>query len=266
MTATPPVRTFSANALSVRVYANDGDLGRAAAELVRDGLSESIASRGSAAMILAAANSQVSTLGALVALGGVDWDRVTLFHMDEYLGISPDHPASFRRFLREKVEVRVKPAQFHYIDGDCEQPLLECRRYTDLLAAQEIDVCLLGIGENGHIAFNDPPVADFADPHRVKLVRLDEACRRQQVGEGHFPDMNAVPQYAFTLTIPALCAVKRMVCVVPERRKAAAVRDALQGPIQTGCPASILRRQGHCTLFLDSESSSLLPGHNAPSS
>lgn len=221
-------------------------------------LEETLARQGAAAVILATGNSQFQFLDALVALGGVDWPRVMLFHMDEYLGIDAAHPASFRRYLRERVESRVKPGQFHYLEGDALLPLKECERYAKLLAAQPIDLCCLGIGENGHLAFNDPPVADFNDPHPVKLVRLDEACRQQQVGEGHFPNMEAVPQYAFTLTIPALCSARRMLCIVPEQRKAQAVKDSLRGPISPVCPASILRRQSHCTLFLDSDSASAL--------
>jgi len=254
----PTIRSFKAGELPVRVFATSDALAQEAAASARDVLCAAIQARDAATMILAAANSQVAALRELVRLGGVDWSRVTLFHMDEYLGIDAEHPASFRRFLRERVAEPLKPREFHYLAGDCEQPLDECRRYAGLLGAQEIDLCLLGIGENGHIAFNDPPVADFADPHRVKLVRLDEACRRQQVGEGHFPDLNAVPQYAFTLTIPALCAVRRMLCIVPEQRKAVAVRAALEGPIQPACPASILRRQSHGTLFLDADSAGLL--------
>ena len=177
-----------------------------------------------------------------------------MLHMDEYLGLDEQHSASFRRFLRERVEQRLKPRAFHYIQGEAPEPLSECARYTRLLRAQPIDLCLLGIGENGHLAFNDPPVANFNDPHDVKLVKLDEACRQQQVGEGHFPNLAAVPQYAFTLSIPALCSAKRMLCIVPERRKAAAVEAALCGPITTACPASFLRKQAHCTLFLDAES------------
>jgi len=221
-------------------------------------LLKALESHGGARVIFAAANSQVQSLDALAALEGIDWGRVTMFHMDEYLGIAAGHPASFRRFLRERVESRMRPAQFHWICGETDLPLDECGRYAALLAAQPVDLCLLGIGENGHIAFNDPPVANFADPHAMKLVKLDEASRRQQVGEGHFPDLTAVPQYAFTLTIPALCAARRMLCIVPERRKAVATRDALRGPIDTACPASILRRQAHCTLYLDAESASLL--------
>lgn len=253
-----PVRLFTVDALAVRIHTASENLAQDAAAAAQQCLAEAIAERGKATMILAAANSQVATLNLLVGMGGIDWSKVTMFHMDEYLGISRDHPASFRRFLRERVDDKVRPAGFHYITGDCEEPLAECERYGGLLAAQTIDLCLLGIGENGHIAFNDPPVANFADPHRVKLVRLDEACRRQQVGEGHFPDLNAVPQYAFTLTIPVLCAAWRMICIVPDRRKAVAVRDTLRGPIETKCPASFLRNQRHCTLYLDSNSSSLL--------
>ena len=130
----------------------------------------------------------------------------------------------------------------------------ECDRYGGLLAAQPIDLCCLGIGENGHVAFNDPPVADFEDDRLMKLVKLDEACRRQQVGEGAFPSLGAVPEYAYTLTVPALCGARRMICVVPERRKAVAVRDTLTGPISTACPASVLRRQNHAVLFLDRDS------------
>jgi glucosamine-6-phosphate deaminase len=156
------------------------------------------------------------------------------------------------------VAQRVRPKAFHGIEGEASQPLAECERYAKLLAAQPVDLCLLGIGENGHVAFNDPPVADFADKQAVKLVKLDEACRQQQVGEGHFPNLATVPQYAFTLTIPALCAARRMLCIVPECRKAQAVHDALRGPIGTACPASFLRRQGHCTLFLDSDSAGMV--------
>src|SRR5262249_27781458 len=178
---------------------------------------------GRASAILATGNSQIQFLEALAALGGVDWSKLTLFHMDEYLGLDAGHSASFRRYLRERVEARVKPGRFHYLAGDSPQPLAECKRDAGLLAAQPVDLCCLGIGENGHLAFNDPPVADFQDPEPVKLVKLDRACRQQQVGEGHFPDLNAVPQYAFTLTIPTLCSARRMVCIVPEQRKAQAV-------------------------------------------
>jgi glucosamine-6-phosphate deaminase len=254
----PLLRTLQADALSVRVHPDQASLATDAARMASDCLAQALASQGAARVILATGNSQIQFLEALVAMGRVDWSRVTLFHMDEYLGIDAAHPGSFRRYMRERVESRLRPRQFHYIEGDTLLPFCECERYTELLMAQPIDLCCLGIGENGHLAFNDPPVADFEDPHRVKLVKLDDACRRQQVGEGHFPGLEAVPQYAFTLTIPMLCSALRMLCIVPEQRKAQAVKETLQGPVSAACPGSFLRRQAHCTLFLDRESASLL--------
>jgi len=253
-----PIRTFQVDALAVRVYASHDHLAAAAAAAAHQCLAEALSSRGVAAAILASAASQVRFLDVLTRLPGLDWSRVTLFHMDEYLGLPAEHPASFRHFLRQHVQQRVPVRTFHYIQGDTWLPLDECQRYATLLQAQRIDLCCLGIGENGHLAFNDPPVADFNDRHIVKIVKLDEACRRQQVGEGAFPSLEVVPQYALTLTLPALCNVGRMICVVPEQRKAAAVRQALRGPISPSCPASFLRRQAHCTLYLDADSASLL--------
>jgi glucosamine-6-phosphate deaminase len=251
-------KMFQADALSVRVYPTQTDLAADVAQLAQAHLQKVLAQKTSAAVILATGNSQIKFLEQLITLGGVDWSRITLFHMDEYLGIDANHTASFRRYMRERVEQRIKPKVFHYIEGDAALPLDECKRYAELLAARPIDLCCLGIGENGHLAFNDPPVASFDDPHKVKLVQLDRACRQQQVSEGHFPALEAVPRYAFTLTIPTLCSAARMLCIAPEKRKAQAVYDALRGPIATACPASILRRQAHATLFLDTESASLL--------
>jgi glucosamine-6-phosphate deaminase len=253
-----PVKSFQVDALSVRVYATQKALSEAVSSEARDYLADVVSRHGSAAVILATGNSQIQFLRQLVALGGVDWSAITLFHMDEYLGIRRDHPASFRRYLLERVENLVRPRAFHYIHGDCALPLDEIERYTGLLRAQPVDLCCLGIGENGHVAFNDPPVARFDDPHWMKLVKLDDACKMQQVKEGHFSSLETVPPYAFTLTIPALCAARKMLCIAPESRKAAAVRDALRGPVATSCPASVLRRQAHCTLFLDADSASLL--------
>jgi glucosamine-6-phosphate deaminase len=212
--------------------------------------------RGRARVILATGNSQVAFLEALTAVRGIDWRAVTVFHMDEYLGLTPGHPASFRRYMREKVAARVPLGAFEEIEGDALEPIYECDRYGELLDEAPIDLVCLGIGENGHLAFNDPPVADFNDQRAAKIVKLDEACRRQQVGEGHFPTLDAVPQYALTLTIPRLLRAEKMICVVPEARKAAAVRDALQGPRSHACPASILRAQKHATLYLDLDSAS----------
>jgi len=251
-------RAFVIDQLEVRVYAQLSALAQAAAASAQATLIEAIAARGEAAAILATGNSQLAFLAALSKRPGIAWHQVTLFHMDEYLGLDRDHPASFRRYMRERIDQPLKPKCFHYLAGDADLPIGECRRYEAALRAQPIDLCCLGIGENGHLAFNDPPVARFDDAEWVKIVKLDEACRLQQVGEGHFPSLAQAPSYALTLTIPALCAARRMLAIVPEQRKAAAVAAALQGPIATSCPASVLRRQAHCTLFLDHASASAL--------
>lgn len=264
-----PLERFVVDSLAVEVYADESALAEAAAGNAAGFLREVLGRQGRAAVILASATSQVKFLEALAlgtahaTEGALDWSRVMLFHMDEYLGIGAEHPASFRRFMREQVEEKIRARQgpgprVHYLGGDALLPMDECERYGGLLRGQAIDLCCLGIGENGHLAFNDPPVADFEETRAVTIVKLDEACRRQQVGEGHFRNLEAVPQYALTLTIPMLCSAKRVLGIVPERRKAQAVRDALKGPITTGCPASILRKHAQATLFLDKESASLL--------
>ncbi len=252
------LKSFTVDELNVRVYPSQAELSTDVAQIVRDHFAATIARQGSAAAIMATGNSQIQFLDKLVALGGVDWSKVTLFHMDEYLGLKGDHQASFRRYMRERVASRVQPGHFHYLDGDVDLPLDECARYTALLKAQPIDLCCLGVGENGHLAFNDPPVARFDDAHFVKLVKLDDACKWQQVNEGHFPSLEAVPPYAFTLTIPALLSAKKVICIAPEKRKAKAVKAMLEGPITTDCPASILRPQANATLFLDTDSTALL--------
>jgi glucosamine-6-phosphate deaminase len=253
-----PIKTFQVDELPVRVYATQDDLAADAAAMVLSFLTQCIAERGAASAILATGNSQIRFLDELMKLGGVDWSKLTLFHMDEYLGLDANHQASFRRYMRERIENRVKPKAFHYIEGDADQPLDECSRYADLLERQEIDLCCLGIGENGHVAFNDPHVAEFDDPWTVKLVSLDLKCRQQQVNEGHFPSVDQMPRYAYTLTIPTLCAVRKMICIAPEQRKAQAVHNTLRDTISTNCPASYLRTQKQAVLLLDSDSASLL--------
>jgi glucosamine-6-phosphate deaminase len=228
------------------------------AQLVQNYLQSLLIQQDRATVLLATGNSQIKFLEALIALGGVDWSKVTLFHLDEYLGIDADHPASFRRYLRERMENRANPFEFHYIEGDALQPLAECDRYTKLLLAQPIDLCCLGLGENGHLAFNEPSVADFNDSHSVKLVKLEKSTRQQQVDGGYFPVLEAVPQYAFTLTIPMLCSAKKILCLVQGKRKASAVKEMLQGSIRQNFPASVLRTQATATLFLDADSASLL--------
>jgi glucosamine-6-phosphate deaminase len=257
-TASEAVREFKVDALPVKVFADRPALAEFAAREAHGFLSETIARQGRAAAILATGNSQIEFLKRLVAMPGIDWKKVTLFHMDEYLGISAESKASFRFYLRERVESLVKPGGFHYIRGDAPLPLDECERYSGLLLAQPIDLCCMGVGENGHLAFNDPPVANFKDKHLIKLVELDHECKMQQVREGHFPSEEAVPPYAYTLTVPALFKARKVVCISPETRKAKAIKAALQGPLSTACPASYLRTQAHATLLLDKESAALL--------
>lgn len=251
------MRKFKIENLEVEVYATQKEMASFAAESVAQYLNSVLERQGKASVILASAASQILFLQELTKKR-VDWARITFFHMDEYLGISEKHPASFRKFLKDRVLSKIKPAEFHFIQGDALEPITECQRYAQLLTRAPVELCCCGVGENGHIAFNDPPVANFHDPLLVKIVKLDEACRRQQVGEGAFPDINSVPQYAITLTVPALLSAKRIVCVCPETRKATAVKNMLGGEISTSCPASILRIHPNATLYLDSDSASLL--------
>ncbi|HEV2310182.1 MAG TPA: glucosamine-6-phosphate deaminase [Acidimicrobiia bacterium] len=248
------MRSFVVDDLTVHVHDRDNDLAADAAEEAAGAIGAAVRARGVAHVMLATGNSQLAFLDALTHRSDIDWSAVIGFHMDEYVGISADHPASFRRYLRERVVDVVHPRAFEYVEGDAPDPEAECRRYAALLAAHPLDVCCLGIGENGHLAFNDPPVADFDDPVAVKVVELDAACRRQQVGEGHFPDLDAVPRQAITVTIPALLAAARVLAVVPDARKAAPVTAALTGPIGPACPASVLRHAPQATLYLDAES------------
>lgn len=260
---TSTATTFKVDELTVQIHPTLASLASTAARAAADVLQAALDKNGKASVIFATANSQVAFLDALISGQGtrwnIDWSKVTMFHMDEYLGLPVTHPASFRHYMMKNVEPRLNPQAFHYLEGDALEPLDAIHTYAELLATHAPDLCCLGIGENGHIAFNDPPVADFNDPHPIKIVKLDDACRMQQVGEGHFPNFDAVPPYALTLTIPTLCNAKHMLAIVPETRKAQAVLDTLTGPISTACPGSYLRTQAHCTLFLDAESASLLP-------
>jgi glucosamine-6-phosphate deaminase len=245
-------------AFDVQVFADPDTLGAAAARDAAAAVRAAIDDRGHANVMFATGNSQFTFLDRLATTDGVDWSLVTGFHMDEYVGLPPDHPAGFGRYMRERVVAPLRPGAFHEIHGDVSDVDAECDRYAALLRAHPLDLCCLGIGENGHLAFNDPPVADFDDPSDVKVVELDDACRRQQVGEGHFTDVGAVPARAVTVTIPALLRAGRVLAIVPEARKAEPVRRALEGPIETACPASILRTRPQATLYLDADSSALL--------
>ncbi len=250
--------SYQVDSLGVRIFPTTTDLAAAAADDVAEALRSAIAERGRARAIIGTGKSQDAFLACLTQLPGIDWNAVEFFHMDEYLGMAISHSASFRRYLKERVNDVVQPATSHYLEGDATEPLKAMRQYAEALASAPVDLCCLGIGENGHLAFNDPDVAEFEDPVPLKIVRLDKKCRQQQVGEGHFPNLDAVPMYAITLTIPTLCNVGRIIAVVPDRRKAEAVAATLEGPIATACPASFLRRQSQASLYLDADSASLL--------
>jgi glucosamine-6-phosphate deaminase len=245
--------------LPVEVYPDEDSLGRAAAEAAAQTLRSAVGRRGQANIIVATGNSQLSFYRALRERRDIDWAKVSIFHMDEYVGMPADHPASFRRYLHEKIVDPVHPAAFYGVQGDAPDPEQECRRYDALLRAHPADLCCLGIGENGHLAFNDPPYAQFDDPVWAKVVKLDLASRRQQVGEGHFPTLADVPALAITVTVPALLAAGQVLCIVPEKRKAPAIQATLSGPISTRCPASILRTVAHARLFVDVDSFSQVP-------
>ena len=249
--------TYQVDQLHIEVHATREEMGRAAASAAAKAIENAIVKRGEARVILASAPSQNELLDSLVA-SQVDWSRVTIFHMDEYAGLDAMHPCSFRHYQKEHVLSRIQPRAFHGIQGEAADIEAECRRYAALLAEAPIDVVCLGIGENGHLAFNDPPVANFGDPALVKVVELDQICRQQQVNDGCFPSLDVVPRYAITLTIPALLGGRELYCVVPGPRKAEAVRATLRGPVDTSCPASILRRHPHARLYIDTAAAALL--------
>jgi glucosamine-6-phosphate deaminase len=237
--------------LQTSVFQTNQELGEAAADEARAILMGTIVDKGEANLIVATGNSQLTFLKAIRTLP-IDWSKVNIFHMDEYIGLAPTHPASFPHFLRLHFVNFLKPKKFYPIPPSTPANAEEVSRgYEELIVKYPADLCVLGIGENGHLAFNDPPFADFDDQRLVKVVRLDEASRLQQVGEGHFKSIEEVPIGAITLTIPALLAAKRILALVPEARKADAVFRSLTGPIGETCPGSILRQTPHAHLFLD---------------
>jgi glucosamine-6-phosphate deaminase len=255
MTASPELLYGTAR---VRIYSSRAELGAAAAEDAASIIRKAVAERGRARIILATGNSQLDMIGALVEIPEVPWTAVEVFHMDEYVGMPETHPSSFRLWIRTRVEERVHPRVVQYLAGDAPDPEPEMERYSRLLNAAPIDLAFVGFGENGHIAFNDPHVADFNDCRTLKRVLIDEASQRQQAGEGHFDRPESVPRDAFTITCPGLFRAAAWICCVPDLRKANAVRDALEGPISTACPASIVRTHPGATVYLDTLSASRL--------
>ena len=253
-----PIYETHVESLPVSIYRTNEDLGAAAAAEAAQVICRAGEEHGDANIIIATGNSQLTFLAALRADAGIPWPQVNIFHMDEYVGLDPHHPASFPLFLKRHLIDHIRPKAFYPVPGHAHDTESACKEYEALLQAHPADLCALGLGENGHIAFNDPPFADFDDPVWVKQVKLDEASRRQQVGEGHFSSLDEVPTHAITLTIPALLSAKRILCIVPEARKAEAVERSLLGPITEDCPASILRQAGHAHLLLDADSATRL--------
>jgi len=248
------IREMKFDQLTVKVYEDNRTMGRAAAEAAAAIIAQATAERGTANAIIATGNSQLTFLDAVCNMSDIDWPAVTIFHMDEYLGLPPGHSAGFSNFLHRHLIDHVPVERFYPVPGHPRDIEAACRGYELLLRAHPADLCCLGIGENGHLAFNEPEVADFDDPVWMKVVTLNEKSRRQQVGEGHYGSLDEVPEEALSLTIPALRAAKHMLCIVPESRKAQAVYDALYGPITTECPASILRKSANAWLLLDQDS------------
>jgi glucosamine-6-phosphate deaminase len=248
------VTRLSFGNLKVEIHRDRKAAGAAAARAAADELKWQIDGGNSIGVIFATGASQIDMLEALTSIPGLPWGDVEGFHMDEYIGLDESHPASFRRYMREKLIGRVAMRKFHEIDGNAADVEAFSREYSRELERAEPALCLLGIGENGHLAFNDPAEADFDDSVLMKVVTLDDMCRRQQVAEGWFGSLNEVPRQALTLTIPALLRVPTLIASVPGSRKAAVVRRTLEERISTACPSTILRTHGDVTMYLDPES------------
>ncbi len=252
------MRSFNKDLLCVNIYGSRSEMGEAAAADIKDRMLSLLSEKDEINMIFAAAPSQNEVLAALASDKEIPWNRVNAFHMDEYIGLSSDAPQGFGNFLKEHIFGLVDLKTVNYIDISAPDADMECKRYGELLKKHPVDIVVMGIGENGHIAFNDPPVADFEDPHIAKSVELDEICRNQQVNDGCFEKLSDVPKTAITLTVPALMAGKHLFCIVPAKTKANAVRATLNDEINEKCPATALRRHNSAVLYLDGDSSSLL--------
>lgn len=245
--------------MRVEIYESKSEIADAAAVRAADIIRGAITERGEACVIAATGASQFEFLDGLTAKHDIEWQRVVFFHLDEYVGLPETHPASFRKYLRERIVERVHPAAFHFIEGDAPDPNAECRRLAGLISSRTVDAAFVGIGENGHLAFNDPP-ADFETEEPYIVVGLDEECRRQQVGEGWFASVEEVPSQAVSMSIREILRARNVICVVPDRRKAQAVRDCLELEVSPLRPASALRLHDAATVYLDTESASLLQG------
>lgn len=252
------MKKFKIDKLQVAIYDNRTLMGEAAARDIKMKIAELLAVKAEINMIFAAAPSQNDVLKSLVVDKEIEWERINAYHMDEYIGLNKNSPQGFGNFLKEHIFGLVPFKSVNYIDIAAKNPEEEAERYGKLLDENPTDIVIMGIGENGHIAFNDPPVADFKDLKTVKSVKLDEVCRQQQVNDGCFSNIDEVPTHAMTLTVPTLIRASYLFCIVPAATKANAVYETLNGSIDEHCPASILRMQENATLYLDNESSKLL--------
>ena len=252
------MKEFSVDLLTVRVYDSRREMGEAAAADIRACILKLLATHDQINMIFAAAPSQNEVLAALAADGTIPWNRIHAYHMDEYIGLPADAPQGFGNFMRRHLFDLVPFASVNCICSTAPDPRAECDRYAKLLAERPAHIVVMGIGENGHIAFNDPPVANFRDPQAVKIVALDPICRNQQVNDGCFARLELVPTHAITLTVPTLAAAPNLFCIVPAPTKAQAVQETLGGSIDEHCPATILRKCAGSVLYLDPDSAALL--------
>ncbi|MBS1669328.1 MAG: glucosamine-6-phosphate deaminase [Bacteroidetes bacterium] len=250
------VRKYKVDQLQVKTYATRLEMGKHAAHEAAKKIKELLSTQDMVNIIFAAAPSQNEFLSSLCMQEGIDWRRINAFHMDEYMGLAPNAPALFGQFLKERIFDKVPFNQVHYINGNADDPALECKRYEELLKKFPADIVCMGIGENTHIAFNDPHVADFNDPQWLKEVVLDDMSRQQQVHDGCFKHIDEVPVSAITLTVPALFQAKYIFCMVPGLHKAPAVYHSLQEPVSEQYPSTILRKHPNATLYLDIDSAS----------
>ena len=252
------IRAFAVEKLQVKLFSNRREIGKAAGQSVAEKMKEILRVRKALSIVFASAPSQNEFLEELSQSPGIDWRNVTAFHLDEYVGLSSEAPESFGHFLRVKLFEKVRPGNVYYLNGMAGDLEAECKRYAGLLKDHPLDVACIGIGENGHLAFNDPPFADFQDPLIVKIVELDLVSRQRQVHDGCFKSLQEVPQKAITLAIPAILSAKFIYCMVPAHSKAEAVKRTLQDSVSTDCPATILRKHENAILFLDSDSAKLV--------
>ena len=252
------MKAYKVDKLSVEIYENRMLMGEAAERDIKAKMAELLKEKAEINMIFAAAPSQNDVLKALVEDKEIEWNRVNAYHMDEYIGLDKNAPQGFGNFLKEHIFGLVPFKSVNYIDITATDPEKEAERYGKLLDENPTDIVIMGIGENGHIAFNDPPVADFKDKRTVKPVKLDEVCRQQQVNDGCFESIDKVPTHAMTLTVPTLVKAPYLFCIVPASTKAKSVYETLNGSIDEDCPASILRTHDNAKLYLDNESSKLL--------